>query len=208
MLLAATFPARHEDPIDEPAFVRELIAGSEAAWRAFDARYGRLVVRCIGRVVARFASVASSEDVPEVYATLVAQLLANDRQKLRAFDPSRGTRFSSFVGMLALNATYDHLRSVRRGSARGSLVDAERLPSDAPDPYDLCARKQQAERIRDLLAQLSERDRDFVALYFSEGLEPDEVAARLGISVKTVYSKKHKIQSRLSALLERERLAA
>ena len=208
MLLAATFPARHEDPIDEPAFVRELIAGSEAAWRAFDARYGRLVVRCIGRVVARFASVASSEDVPEVYATLVAQLLANDRQKLRAFDPSRGTRFSSFVGMLALNATYDHLRSVRRGSARGSLVDAERLPSDAPDPYDLCARKQQAERIRDLLAQLSERDRDFVALYFAEGLEPDEVAARLGISVKTVYSKKHKIQSRLSALLERERLAA
>ena len=43
---------------------------------------------------------------------------------------------------------------------------------------------------------------------YSEGLEPDEVARRMGISVKTVYSKKHKIQRRLVSLLAEQRLAA
>ena len=44
------------------------------------------------------------------------------------------------------------------------------------------------------------KDREFVELYFGEGLDPDEVARRMGISVKTVYSKRHKIQRRLQSL--------
>ena len=47
-----------------------------------------------------------------------------------------------------------------------------------------------------------------VALYFGEGLEPEQIAERMHISVKTVYSKKHKIQSRLEAMLSQAQLAA
>jgi RNA polymerase sigma-70 factor (ECF subfamily) len=45
-------------------------------------------------------------------------------------------------------------------------------------------------------------------LYFDQGLEPEEVAQRMRISVKTVYSKKHKIRTRLEQMLQHERLAA
>lgn len=38
-------------------------------------------------------------------------------------------------------------------------------------------------------------------LYFGEGMEPEQIAEVMNISVKTVYSKKHKIQSRLESLL-------
>lgn len=51
-----------------------------------------------------------------------------------------------------------------------------------------------------LLKDFSDRDREFVSLYFLDGRTP-EIADELGISVKTVYTKKHKIRSRLEKLL-------
>ncbi len=41
---------------------------------------------------------------------------------------------------------------------------------------------------RDIISPL-----EFITLYYGEGLEPEEIGRRMGISVKTVYSKKHKI---------------
>ena len=52
-----------------------------------------------------------------------------------------------------------------------------------------------------LLTDLSSRDRRFVDLYYRQGLEPDEVAAAMRISVKTVYSKKNKMRMKLEALV-------
>jgi RNA polymerase sigma-70 factor (ECF subfamily) len=51
------------------------------------------------------------------------------------------------------------------------------------------------------LAEFSEKDRTFAALHFGEGMDPEDIAATMNISVKTVYSKKHKIQSRLESVL-------
>jgi RNA polymerase sigma-70 factor (ECF subfamily) len=39
-------------------------------------------------------------------------------------------------------------------------------------------------------------------------LAPEQIAEEMGISVKTVYSKKHKIGAKLEALLQEQRLAA
>ena len=39
-------------------------------------------------------------------------------------------------------------------------------------------------------------------------LAPEQVAEEMGISVKTVYSKKHKIRNRLEEMLGNRRLAA
>ncbi|HEX4459473.1 MAG TPA: ECF-type sigma factor, partial [Polyangia bacterium] len=50
------------------------------------------------------------------------------------------------------------------------------------------------------LADFSERDRRFVELYYGAGLLPEEVATAMNISVKTVYSKKNKLRSKLLAL--------
>ncbi|MCA9551830.1 MAG: sigma-70 family RNA polymerase sigma factor, partial [Myxococcales bacterium] len=44
------------------------------------------------------------------------------------------------------------------------------------------------------------RDRHSSELYYGEGLEPEEIASRMRISVSTVYSKKAKIKTRLRAL--------
>jgi len=192
----------------ELQLVDAMIEGEDRAWVEFHRRYDRLMYRCITKVTGRFAGVISAEDIREIYSTLILQLLSNDMHKLRSFDPQRGNRFSTWIGMLAINATYDHLRLARREPGRGSLAEAESIGCEWADPFDEVARKQRERMVADLLKGFSAKDRMFVALYFERGLDAEEVAARMRISIKTVYSKKHKIRSRLERMLCRERLAA
>lgn len=193
---------------EEARFLTELLADDPAAWRAFNARYSRLIYSCISRVMARFSAVSCADDVREIYATLCVQLLANDKKKLRSFEAGRGTKLGSWLGMLAVHAAYDHLRSVKRSPACGPLLEAECLSAEQPSPFELSLSRERAATVTRMMDALSEKDRTFFKLYFAEGLNPEEVAQRMGISVKTVYSKKHKITAKLEAMLDDARLAA
>jgi RNA polymerase sigma-70 factor (ECF subfamily) len=184
---------------DEQLLAR-MVKNQPLAWREFERRYDRLIDRCILKVTRRFSSVVSQDDVREIGATLRLSLLANDMHKLRTFDPERGNRFSSWIGLLAINCAYDYLRSVRREPGKAALTEATDLASEMPDPFEAVVQRQRARIAQTLLESFSARDRAFAALYFGEGLDPVAIAARMKISVKTVYSKKHKIQARLEAM--------
>jgi len=184
---------------DEQLIAR-LIKSQPLAWREFERRYERLIDRCILKVTRRFSSVVSADDVREIASNLHLSLLANDMHKLRTFDPERGNRFSSWIGLLAINCAYDYLRSVRREPGKAALTEASDLAAETPDPFEAVAQRQRATIAKKLLEGFSARDRAFAALYFGEGLDPNVIAARMKISVKTVYSKKHKIQARLEAM--------
>lgn len=202
----STVPSTLE--VAEIELVSAMLAGRKDAWGEFQRRYDRLIYRCITKVTGRFSARVGADDVREIYAMLLLQLLANDMHKLRSFDPARGNRLSSWIGLLAVNAAYDYLRSVRRDSMRTSITEAESVCCDSLDPYEECERRERAARVAHVLRDFSDKDRQFMELYFGEGLAPEEVAKRMSISVKTVYSKKHKIQSRLEALLGKTPIAA
>lgn len=193
---------------DELAMINEMLTRSERAWRRFHERFDRLILRCITKVTARFRALVTEDDVREIYGTLLVQLVTNDMHKLRSFDPKRGYSLSSWVGLLAINAAYDYLRVRRRDPSRASLIELEDLSSEQPSPHEQVERQQRAELVAQGVRALSAKDQEFVALYFGEGLAPEQVAERMSISVKTVYSKKHKIQSRLEQLLSATPLAA
>jgi RNA polymerase sigma-70 factor (ECF subfamily) len=185
-----------------------LIADDSQAWREFNTRYSRLIYRCITRVTARFSAVVGPDDIREIYAMLCLQLLANDKRKLRSFEPGRGNKLGSWIGMLAIHSAYDYLRGLKREPKRGTLSEAEALSAETPDPYEVFLMRERAGIVGVLLQSFSDKDREFIKLYYGEGLEPEQIADAMQISVKTVYSKKHKIRSRLQALLEEHKLAA
>ncbi len=211
-----TYPTQQEAVVspspsstgDDSALVTALLADDPRAWREFNTRFSRLVLSTISRVTARFSGVVSQEDLREIYATFCVQLLANDKLKLRSFDPQRGNKLSTWLGLLASHTAYDFLRSARREPRRAQLSEAEDLSSTLPDPCESALMRERAQQVTQLLLHFSNKDRAFIQLYFGEGLAPEAVAQRLNISVKTVYSKKHKIQARLQALLSEAQLAA
>jgi len=192
---------------DQAALVRDMLAGSRRAWLAFHARYHVLVLRVIEKVTARFARRMAEDDVREICATMFVQLCANDMGKLRSFDGDHGNKLGSWVGLLAVNCAYDHLRTLRHAPSHEPLDAIEDMLEDAPTPDEVLDRKERLEIAAEVLRELSEKDRQFVALYFDEGLDVEQIAERMQISVKTVYSKKHKIQSRIEARINEPRAA-
>jgi RNA polymerase sigma-70 factor, ECF subfamily len=189
---------------DDEVLVTAMLADLPKAWRAFRVRFDRLVLRSITKVTHRFPNLVGADDVGDIYATFYLSLLVNDKHKLRAYDPERGSRFSSWIALLASNRAYDYLRSLRREPEKEELSFADDTPCENVDPFEAAADGERASITLDALKGMSEKDRAFAALYFGEGLEPPEVAKKLQISVKTVYSKKHKIQTRLESLLGRD----
>ncbi|HYO95082.1 MAG TPA: sigma-70 family RNA polymerase sigma factor [Polyangiaceae bacterium] len=195
--------------LEEAELVSGLLTGSASAWREFNIRYSRLILSCISRVTARFGRV-SPEDVREIHATLCLQLLSNDKHKLRTFEPGRGARLGTWLGLLATHTAYDFLRAVRRTPRLDDLscAEAEAVAGETPDPSESTLQRERARLLGLALEELSAKDREFVELYYVQGMSPEEVAQAMNVSVKTVYSKKHKLQSRLESLLSAERLAA
>ena len=193
---------------DETTLLEGLLRDDANAWREFNARYSRLICACIGRITARFSSVVRADATSDIYSMLCLQLLSHDKNKLRSFEPGRGSKLGTWLGLLATHTAYDYLRSVRRIPKHAELCEAEQLSSDSPDPSELTLMRERAQIASVVLDSFSDKDREFVRLYFGEGLTPEDVARRMRISVKTVYSKKHKIQRRLETLLAEPHLAA
>jgi RNA polymerase sigma-70 factor, ECF subfamily len=198
---------RHDTMIQRPSRDEELdlldglLAGKEDAWRRFHAQYDRLIYRCIRKVTQGFSAVVRNEDEREIYSNLIVQLLSNDKRKLRSFDPDRGSRLGTWLGLLATHAAYDYLRSLRREVPRVPLTEAESACFDGASPLEQVERQQKSRMVKQLLTKLSAKDQQFVKLYFNRGMSPEAVADAMQISVKTVYSKKHKIQTRLEGFV-------
>ena len=195
---------RHEDD----QLLAELINGQPAAWKQFHLQYDRLIYRCIRKVIVGFSSVIRNEDEREIYANLMVQLLSKDKRKLRSFDTSRGCRLSSWLGLLATNAAYDFLRSLRREVPRVPLSEADSTCDTSASPFEQVDRRQRSHLVQRLVGTMSVKDQLFVRLYFGRGLSPSAVAHVMNISVKTVYSKKHKIQHRLEGIVAAQLQAA
>jgi RNA polymerase sigma factor (sigma-70 family) len=190
----------------ELVFVRLLVNGDAAAWREFHLRHGRAVKRTISSITRRFVLLVGDDDVNEIYATVCVRLLESEKRKLRSFDPERGRSLKSWLGMLAAQATYDLLRR-RRYALRREHDAGLGLIAAAEDPFERCWARQRAEIAESLRGRLGARDREFLDLFLKDH-DPEEIAAEMGISLATVYAKKHKLSRRLSQLVHQRDLAA
>lgn len=186
---------------DDETLLSRMLLRDGAAWREFHRRFDRLIDRCIHKVTGRFTRVLSSEDVREIYAMLLVNLTARNMHKLRSFRPERGHKLSSWIGLLATHTAWDYLRQVARQPHCTGLADAEDTRTTRPDPYQELADRERWDLVNETLRAFSRKDRTFVRLYYVDGLTPEEIAQQMRISVKTVYTKKHKIRCRLEEVL-------
>jgi len=173
-------------------------------WAELVRRYRPLIYRCITKVTLKYAPSLSSADLDEIYADVMMQLVRDDMHKLRIYNPARGTKLGSWIGMISVNAAYDFLRGVGRRPLLDK-IDGTVDPHEECDrtPLDQLIEKERWEHLNGLLAEFTDKDRTFVELYYQRGMEADEIAAEMQISLKTVYSKKHKIRAHLVRCLGR-----
>jgi RNA polymerase sigma-70 factor, ECF subfamily len=167
-------------------------------------RYHKLVRQCIRRVMSNFSAVLASADQDDVYANFLCHLCSNDMRALRMFEAGRGAKLGTWLGLLARNAAHDFLRRVARAPALQKFDASFDEASYEDDPSEALDRRVQFGRLMSTYKKLPPQDQKFIVLYYHQQQSPAEVAAAMSISVKTVYTKKHKLESRLTSTLRPE----
>ncbi len=194
--------------ISDGALLSAVLRREEEAWCELLRRFRGLIYRCITKVLCRYESVLCNETVNEVFSDVCLNLLRNDMKKLRAYDPKRGSKLGTWIGLITIHTAYDNLRVTARQPVLDRIDGVLEREDCVPGPLDQLLSKERRSQVNYLAAEFSPRDRRFMELYFGRGLSPAEVAQVMDISVKTVYSKKHKIQNRLVALAQSSQPAA
>lgn len=202
MALLATRTSKNPADWSDRELLRCVLRSDARGWAELVRRFRPLIYRCITKVTLKYAPSLGSADLDEIYADVMMQLVREDMHKLRIYNPARGTKLGSWIGMISVNAAYDFLRSAGRRPMLDK-VDGNIDPHEECDrtPLDLLIEKERWGHLNELLSDFSEKDRMFVELYYQKGLEAEEIASEMQISLKTVYSKKHKIRAHLMRCL-------
>lgn len=196
-------PRQVHDGMSEAELIEAVLGGQPSAWPAFFSRFERLIISCVRKVLLRYGAFHSEEDIEDLVSATALNIVKDDFKKLRAFDAARGYRLSSWIGLLATNTAHDALR---QRPPRALPLDDDRgpahdVPSDEVDPAERVLREEQARRLEEAVAELSETEQLFVRYYFEEELPPEQIADLMRISVNTVYSRKNKIREKLRRIV-------
>ena len=198
MALLATRMSKKPADWTDRELLKSVLRSDARGWAELIRRFRPLIYRCITKVTLKYSPSLGAADLDEIYADVMMQLVRDDMHKLRIYNPSRGTKLGSWIGMISVNAAYDFLRSAGRRPLLDK-VDGAIDPHEECDrtPLDQLIEKERWDHLNGLLSDFTEKDRTFVELYYQRGMEADEIAAEMQISLKTVYSKKHKIRAHL-----------
>jgi RNA polymerase sigma factor (sigma-70 family) len=156
----------------------------------FARAYEEHVWRVYGFLAYRLRDRQAAEDLTQV--TFERALRAWSR-----FDPRRAA-VSTWLIAIARNLLIDHHRRDR--SSRLEPID-ERAAPTVPGPEE---RFTTSPELIEALAQLSDRDREVVALRFGGDLTGPEIAALLGLSLANVQQILSRSLRKLRVLLESE----
>jgi RNA polymerase sigma-70 factor (ECF subfamily) len=199
------------DALSDEELVHAVLAREPAAWPTFFAKYERLVISCIRKVLRRYQAPFNEEDLEDLVSATALNIVKDDYKKLRSFDASRGYKLSSWIGLIASNTAHDSLR--RRAptevwsavalddTAPVKLEDEEVLASEALEADD------ELRELRAAIAKLTPSDQLFVDYYYVQELEPEVIARLMSISINTVYSRKNKIREKLRLIVNRTHAA-
>jgi RNA polymerase sigma factor (sigma-70 family) len=126
---------------------------------------------------------------------LLADAFERALRARRRFDRRRGSE-KTWLYAIALNVLRDH---ARRRAAEARALERAHVPADGPDAL---AAVEERELLQRALAELSDEEREAIALRFGAELTVPEIAKVLGESLTTVegrvYRALRKLRGRLA----------
>jgi RNA polymerase sigma factor (sigma-70 family) len=176
--------------------------------RAFLDTHAALIMRLARSLVRERGEAVEPHDVAQEVIVALLQL-----HKAGSFDPARIENPEAYLRVVVRNAA--HRARTRRklvervaddGDLTGIAEQAARIDAESvPTPEEITKRAHDARRTIELLkSKLRPRDAVAFALLVEEGLEIDEVAARLGTTANNVYQMRHRILTTAREFLGKE----
>ncbi|MFL5341664.1 MAG: RNA polymerase sigma factor [Gemmataceae bacterium] len=165
-------------PIDK-ALLQRCLAKEPGAWNDFVDRFLGMFYHVI-HYTAHLRSVSvSPEDIEDVAAEVLLQIVANDYAVLRQF---RGK--SSLATYLTVVARRIAAHELARRQAKRDVQAPAGTDREAPSRAE--AGLESLEEVQKLLRRLPTREREVVRLFFLEGRSYEEISSEMHIPVNTI----------------------
>jgi RNA polymerase sigma-70 factor (ECF subfamily) len=183
------------DDFDVAAVVRRAVTGDRSATSELLTWFRPAVLRYCRARLGRFSgSYDAADDVAQEVFVAVLSALPRYRDE--------GKPFAAFVFGIA-----GHKVAAAQRAAYRMPVPVERIP-ETPDlgdgPEESALRNADADRVRALLEQLPEQQRELLTLRVAGGLSAEETAAALGMTAGAVRVAQHRALQRLRSLAVQE----
>ena len=187
---------------NEGELLKGCISGDKKKWDIFVKRYSKLIYHTIYKTLRVNDKPANPDDVNDLFQEVFTSLCAENSKKLKMFDPRKGCNLPSWIRMITMRMTIDHLRKNR---PLASVDDLPIEPSQTGD-QEIIINEESISHTRKLLEKLSAKDKLLIELSYMRELPPEEVAQILHMSVGAFYTRKNRIIDKLKNLADDENI--
>jgi RNA polymerase sigma-70 factor, ECF subfamily len=182
--------------------VERMLLKDAAAWQTFVSQHGRVARSRVADVAASFGYGADASAIDDATADVFASLLANDAAALRAF--AGRSSLITYVAVIATRCAtrnFARKRYTRNTQSTTNVIDNAAESTDSDPALKLLQAEQQV-RIRTLLAELPEKQREVVRLFHLEGQSYAAISRTLGIPIGSVGVTLRRAEAKLRAHME------
>lgn len=160
--------------------------GTGAREKDFEALYREAFPRIYNYLYYRLLDQATAEDI-------ASTVFLKAHRAFDRFDPEKSS-FTTWTYSIAHNELMNHYRRQRPVSDIDDVPEAVFATNDEYEEDD-----DQAQRVRELLAELSPEDREIVFLKYWEQMKNKDIAELLGMNASTVASRVARAMDRMRA---------
>lgn len=173
--------------------VARILAGEKAAESELVERYSRGVAIILNRAT---GDQSLAEDLSQETFQLTLE-------KIRGGEVREPERLSGFICSLARNLATDHYRRSRRSEQVDDPDAVEMVAATAPSQLDRVLQAEKSKRVRQLLSELSDRDREILRRFYIEEEDKERICADLGLSSLHFNRVLHRARERYRELYRR-----
>lgn len=166
--------------------LQRCLARSPGAWNDFVDRYISLIYHVIHYTAYLRSVPVTPEDVEDVAAEVMLQIVADDYKALRQF--RQHASLATYITVIARRITIHELN--RRQAVRSEIRQGiAKFDSDFADESEAAVKGiERLEEVESLLRKLRGKDREVVRLYYLQGLTYEEISTETGVPVNSIGS--------------------
>lgn len=192
------------DHAEDRQLVGMMVAREPSAWQTFVNLHGRVIRARVADVAASFGCSSDSSAIDDATADVFASLLANDSAALRAF--AGRSSLLTYVAIIATRCATRNFARRRYSQKNQSPLDNDEAAADVTqtDPALRLLEDEQRDRLRSLLEELPDKQREVVRLFHLEGQSYAHISQVLEMPLGSVGVTLRRAEAKLRRCMETE----
>jgi RNA polymerase sigma-70 factor (ECF subfamily) len=188
--------------LTESELLKGCVSGDKKSWTLFVKQYNQLIYHTIYKTLRINGQPTDPDDINDLFQEVFTSFCENNCKKLRAFDPQKGVKLSSWLRMITVRMIIDHLRK----SKPATSLDALPVEPSQDGGQERLLDEESIELLREVIEQLSTKDKLLIELLYMKELPPEEIAQLLNISPGALYTRKNRVLEKMRKIAEERKL--